>query len=432
MISKLRVGVLLLIGGIAYAGSYEDGLSAKQAGRHDEAIAHFARALEQDAKHVEAWFQYGTVLGWEQRYDEAEKAIATGLELAPNDYDLRLAMARLKAWQGQYADASKRLNVLAQEHPNSNEVKVMQGRVAGWQEDRAAARKYYEDVIANDPNDVDAISGLAELAYVRGDTDLAKELYLKADAISPSPIYKERIEQIDGMGEWRLDVGFTYSTFRKSSRSDWLGSWFQVTQFEGKNTWWLMCNHEERFSEPDTTVTTGFSRRFGDRNAYGLFGGVTPDADWAAEWILGGELVVAPFDVGYPVFVTDLRHSDYVPRGVWMLRTGVDQPLGESSQLSLRWNRVDADGSESVDGYSVSLERNLSDDWWVRGGFASGAETLSGNALNGPRTLRSKNMFVGVRGPLLENLDWRLDVGRELVDQSADRNFVALGFQYQF
>ena len=66
----------LLAGAAGWAGVYEDGLAAKQAGRHDEAARLLQQAVATQPENAEAWFHYGTVLGWLNRHDEALAALA--------------------------------------------------------------------------------------------------------------------------------------------------------------------------------------------------------------------------------------------------------------------------------------------------------------------------------------------------------------------
>ncbi len=68
-----------------------------QAGRTDEALAVFARALELYPENPDLWFNHGIVLGLLGRLDEAATAFERVLELAPGRTDARENLAGIRA-----------------------------------------------------------------------------------------------------------------------------------------------------------------------------------------------------------------------------------------------------------------------------------------------------------------------------------------------
>lgn len=70
---------------------YSLGSAYYKEGRLEPAIAHLARALEQDPGYSAAWKTYGKVLADAGRLDEAEQAYARGIAVAEEKGDIQAA-----------------------------------------------------------------------------------------------------------------------------------------------------------------------------------------------------------------------------------------------------------------------------------------------------------------------------------------------------
>ncbi len=413
------------------ASPFVRGLEAKAAGDLPRAARELAAAVSAEPRNAEAWMHYGTVLGWQERFDEARAALERGLAVAPRDYDLRLAHARVLAWQGDHDTAERALAALAAEFPDSEEVKVMQGRVAGWQGRRAVAERHYREVLAANPRQIDALTGMGDLARDRRQTAAARDFYQQALAIDPSPDVRERLENLDQLRLMRWDGGFTFSTFDGSGRSDWWSVWTQLSRQTAAGTIWGRVEQGERFDRQDTLLEIGLERPLGDQASVRVFGGGAPDADWAARWFAEGNLRWQPQAEHWPTLALDLRHSDFVPRGVTNLRTGFDYDFARGWRAGLRWLHQEFEGGDPTDGWIATLERDHGNGWWWRVGAARGAESLTGQTVAGG-VLVSQLWFAGVRGPLGEDWGWRADYEFEDVKGGVDRHGISAGVFHSF
>src|SRR5690606_24537603 len=135
---------------------------------------------------------------------------------------------------------------------------------------------------------VDALSGLGDLARDRRQPAEARGFYERALAIDDTPDLRQRLEQLDTPSHTRWDAGFNCSTFEGSARSDWWGVWTQLSRQTSVGTVWGRVEHGERFDLQDTLLELGLERPIGDQTSARLFAGGSPDADWAARWYAEG------------------------------------------------------------------------------------------------------------------------------------------------
>ena len=433
---KLTVAVLGLLALPLVAGVYEDGLAAKKAGQHERAAELLAQATRANPENAEAWFHYGTVLGWLKRHEPALAAIREGLKRAPKDYDLRVAEARVMAWMADYANAETRLASLAREFPGNLEVMVMQGRVAQWRKDEAGAKRIYESVLAKDPNQIDALTGLGDIQAAQGETEAARGLYERALAIDPSPDVQKRLDGLKSAPNFRIDVGLTGSTFARGERSDWWSVYGAVSTRIKAADVWFRVEQGERFGLHDFTLEAGASVPLHKNVRATLFGGYTPDADFSAEYY--GELAlrgrvfeqVGPLGSGW--LLVEGRVADYELSRVITTRLGWEQELGKGWTLNARWLHLSYENGDTTDGWITYLSWEPREGWSMRLGAARSVESLTNQTLQAGDTLQSWTIFGGVIFPLTESLQMRVDLEREEVKSSVIRYGGAVGLIWKF
>lgn len=429
---------LLLLSTSAWAGVYEQGLAAKQAGRHAEAAMLLQQAAAAQPGNAEAWFHYGTVLGWLNRHAEALAALRRGLALAPHDFDLRLAEARVLAWTADYPAAEDRLAQLQREFPDNPEVMVLRGRVAVWRGDAQRARQLYAAVLQADPQQVDALTGLGDLAAAEGDVQAARPLYERAIALDASPDNLRRLETLRRTPQARLDFGLTGSTFvRQPPREDWWSAYASYSQKLGGWDAWLRYEHAERFGLEDESFELGVSGTVAGFLRATLFGGFSPDASHSAEhyadaalhWRLYGEL--GPLGAGR--LLTEARRAEYALSGLWTTRLGWEQELAKGWTLNARWLHFLYDQGGSADGWMAWLQCEPRERWLIRFGAGQSVESLTSQTLRtGGQTLTSWTLFAGVVAPVSERWHVRCDLEREEVQDSVIRLGVSLGAGLRF
>lgn len=411
--------------------AYERGLEAKTTGDFERAVKELSEAVRSEPRNVDAWFQYGTVLGWQKKYDEAMMALDKGLELDPKHYDLKMARARVIAWRGDFAMASGEFAKLAREYPESEDVGVMQGRVAGWMGNFKEAEMHYQAVLARNPKQIDALVGMGDVALERKHSDEAKRYFQEAYAIDPAPDVLSRLEAIANETFRRVDMGMTASTFAGGTRSDWWSVWTQYSQQTERGTWWGRIEQGERFDEADTALELGWEDDVIETVNLRAFSGFSPDAFWAPNWYAETDVLWTPYK-GYPGLMAEVRYADYVPRGVFTSRLGLMQEFGEGWSTSLRWVHQGFESGEPTDGWIFNINKTYDSGYgWVLG-MAKGAESINGQALAAAKVLQSTSYFGGVRGPIGDQWGWRVDLEFEDYDTGADRRGVAIGVYCKF
>lgn len=434
----LAVVLVVLPAGLAKAGVYEDGLAAKKAGRHEEAAALLGRATAAQPANVEAWFHYGTVLGWLERHDEALAALRRGLKLAPRDFDLRLGEARVLAWKADYPAARARLDELAAEHPGNLDVMVMRGRVAGWQEDRAAAREIYQAILEKDPVQVDALTGLGDLEAEQGRKEEARALFEQALQQDPSPDIQKRLDGLRNNAGARVDFGLTGSTFARRPRDEWWSFYAAYTQKLWGWDVWVRGEYGERFGFQDDTWEVGAAGQLLPVLHANVFAGYTPDADFSAHGYVDASLRWRVFEnlgprLGAGWLLTEARWADYAASGLWTTRLGWEQDLGKGWTLNARWLRFAYDTGASTNGWLAWLSWEPKDRWLLRVGAGQAVESITNQTLRANNAnISSWTVFAGVVVPVSEHWHVRVDVEREEVEGSVIRHGLGLGVGRRF
>jgi YaiO family outer membrane protein len=414
----------------ALAGVYEDALAAKQAGRLEEATVLLKKAVTAQPRNAEAWFNYGTVLGWQGKNDEALEAIRKGLAVAPKDYDLRVAEARVMAWKSDYAAADLRLATLDAEFPKNEEVLVMRGRIANWRGDPKEARRYYEEVLAVNPKQVDALTGLGDLEYDRSKFKHARELYVRAHEVDPSPDLQKRIDRIDSQTRWRTDFGVTGSTFQRGERDDWWSTFLAVsTKIEAWSIW-ARWEYGERFALRDNLFEFGAAGPVVTGVQASVFGGFSPEGNYSANGYVEGALRWRLYkqlgEFGSGTLLTESRWADYAAAQVDTYRLGWEQAIKDGWTVSASWIRLHYDTGENTDGWLAYLMWEPKERWMVRFGGGQSVESLTNQTIRESRSLESWTVFLGLVMPISETWHVRVDAEREDVKDSVVRYGMAL------
>lgn len=419
-----------------WAGVYEDGLKAKKEGRMDEAVELLGRATRAQPKNAEAWYHYGTVLGWKTRHDEALAALRRGLAIAPKDFDLRMGEARVLAWKADYAGADDRLAKLEEEFPGNLDVAVMRGRIAGWRGDPQEARRRYEAILEKDPNQVDALIGMGDLEVERSRVRDARGYYERAVAIDASPENQKRLDGLDAIPKGRVDTGVTGSTFERGERDDWWSYYLAVTLRLWEWDVWARWEIGERFLLQDETYEFGASGQIAKGIRATVLGGFTPDAGYSANAYADGSIRWRMYEdlgsLGSGWLLTEGRWADYEAGEVSTSRLGWEQELGNGWTINARWVHLFYETGEETDGWIAYLTWEPKDRWLVRIGGGQSVESITNQTLGESSGLESWTLFAGVLFPISERWHFRVDVEREDVKDSVVRYGLALGVGCKF
>lgn len=422
-------------GVMAAEDAFQRGLAAKKAGRFDRAITLLATATAEHPENAEAWFHYGTVLGWEGRLDEALVALDKGLARAPHDFDLRMARARVLAWKSDYPTADRVLAELEKEFPRNLDVSVMRARVANWRGDIHEAKQRYESILQMDARQVDALTGLGDIKAEASKFSEARDLYERAYAQDASPDIRRRLEGLDQMTLWRVDGGVTGSTFERGDRDDWWSVYTLISHKWAGFNWWLRVEQGERFKLHDTTLELGVGGQVMKGVEATLLGGFTPDAGYSANWYGDGSIRwhtanrIGPLGRGW--LLTEARWADYHVAGVFTSRIGWEQELGKGLHLNARWIHSYYDFGDGTDGWVAYLSQEPSDGWLWKVGVAQSVESLTNQAVAGGN-LQSWTAFAAVVFPLSSQWSARVDIEREEVKNSVVRYGLGVGLGRKF
>jgi YaiO family outer membrane protein len=415
---------------------YEDGLAAKQAGRLEEASGLLRKATEAQPANAEAWFNYGTVLGWQGKNDESLEALRKGLAVAPKDYDLRVGEARVMAWKSDYAGADERLAALDAEFPKNEEILALRGRIAGWRGDPKAARNFYEQVLAINPNQVDALTGLGDLELERSKFKQARELYVRALAGGSSEDIQKRIDRIDQRSRGRADFGVTGSTFERGERDDWWSTYLSLSTKIQAWSIWGRWEYGERFELRDNQFEFGAAGPVVTGVQATVFGGFAPDADYSANGYVEGALRWRLYKKAGPIgsgtLLTEARWADYEAAQVDTYRLGWEQAICDGWTVSGSWIRLHYDTGEDTDGWISTLTWEPKERWMVRVGGGQSVESLTNQTIQEAQSLKSWTVFFGIIVPVSEKWHIRIDAEREDVKDSVVRYGVAVGMGCQF
>lgn len=137
-----------------------------QHGNLSEATAEFRTLLEQSPDQPELVLQYARMLSWAEHYEESIRQYRNYLQ--DNDSpQARLELAKAMAWNAQPGPAAQLLQELIDENPNNLEAKVTLGDLYRWNDDTDVALAMYEQVLAADAEHSGALSGIQELKNLR-------------------------------------------------------------------------------------------------------------------------------------------------------------------------------------------------------------------------------------------------------------------------
>ena len=193
------------------------GLALAQAGRKDEALDIFARAIKRTPPFPPAFLEYGNLLIDTGRTEEALGALKQGLALAPNFIEIFVQLGRAHAIRGE----------------------------------REEAQTAFARVLANPPRDPQALFDLARLMKHSACFTQAAEAYRKMLALDPG-VPAGHI----GLGTCLLEIGDTAGAFENlraasSAGPKAFGQSMRALAFAGHGRFWIRRSDAERALKGD-------------------------------------------------------------------------------------------------------------------------------------------------------------------------------------
>lgn len=442
-----RSAAWLLLGGLFFHGAWlsaadfdalcQEGLSARQAGQYEKSITKFREALVLKPDDVETLRQLATTMGWAKRYLRALQVYEKAMALAPRDMDLRVGAALVKSWQGNLDAARKDLERVVAEQPGHLEARITLARVLVWEKKPAEAETEYRKVLAAAPPGsdlrVEALTGLGDLMVNQEHFRAARDFYQQAQTLRPqSGQILEKLKQAKEPHQWKVDTGYSYSTFTRQSRSDWQEGYVQLTcRVNKKFQVQLRSDSCDRFDLLDESVAGGLDYRFTDWFSGRAMGGGSPNSNFLPRWKAGTGLTARLRKGGEIIGPTlldfDYRHSGYERGATELYVTGLQQYLTDYFWLSGRWYRP------------VNLRNQTSDGWLARAdwqahprvrlsfGLAYTKESLDPTEYDLGRKVDTHTYFGGLQWDITSDLGLRVDYTQEQLRALYTRRAVHLG-----
>jgi len=172
--------------------------------RHRDAIDLYLRAVGRDSTLRSAVsLELGHQYTWAEAPDSAIIWYETYLAYKPGDLDAELGIARAMSWDDRLREAEARYaSLLAQSGDRKNEVLLGLAKVKAWQEDYGGAEKVYWEVLDTDSTSNDAKLGLGATLNGSGKHREAQTMF---DAVLEDD--PDNVEAIKGLAEAQLWSG---------------------------------------------------------------------------------------------------------------------------------------------------------------------------------------------------------------------------------
>ncbi len=145
------------------------GDSAWESQRFPDARAAYSAALARDSvASSRAVFRLATLLAWDNRFDESVSLFRRYRRLEPDDRLGTLGLARTLAWQSRFGASLQVLDSLLRATPTDKDARLLQATVYAWDGRLGESERAYRALAASG-NVPDAEAGLARVSAWRGD-----------------------------------------------------------------------------------------------------------------------------------------------------------------------------------------------------------------------------------------------------------------------
>lgn len=125
-----------------YMAQYKYALILSESGNRSDAIAHFKKALEENAFDPEVLRDLGKAYFQDGRYPEAQKTLEGAASLAPDDPETLLFLGRIKAETGKLKEARELFLIISEKYPYYKRALYYLGETCGKMDNMADAHYY--------------------------------------------------------------------------------------------------------------------------------------------------------------------------------------------------------------------------------------------------------------------------------------------------
>ena len=361
------------------------------------------RYLEEFPHDVDILLIKGQFLAYLERFDEALVSLEIAENLSPDYVDIKLTRARVYGYQRKFKKALAVLKSLERKTQSQSEVLLLEGVFALRDSQLHRAKLAFGHALAQNPDNVEALLGLGDVAREKGEIHLARLYYEKG--LGPGDAAMQRIAGTDQpVFPFEVILAGDYSKLT-SGNSSWKEASTELA-YRPDDATRIAANFiaAERFNESD--ILAGIDASYRINSDFSIFAGLatTPDADFLPIWRVrgGGDYALLNGDgdfLGATTVFLDGTIADYEPGIVKSIGGG----LRQYSRTGASWLTVRLSGTLDANsdfglGGSVRFDSQIVADITVF--LGAGHEQDNEDE----RTLTTNSLFFGVRYDLKPDL----------------------------
>jgi tetratricopeptide (TPR) repeat protein len=161
-------------------------------------VEEFRAKLEENPQDVESVKKLAQYHEYLQEYDQALQVLDNYFALVPDEKDpeLRFQYARINAWARYFDSAMQIMDNLLVDYPDNLDYQLFRAQLAIWnKEDIELAREYLDNVLAAEPENVDALIAMGSLRLIDNDFEGAQSYADQARELDPNNGEVIKLEQ---------------------------------------------------------------------------------------------------------------------------------------------------------------------------------------------------------------------------------------------
>lgn len=161
-------------------------------------VEEFRAKLEENPQDVESVKKLAQYHEYLQEYDQALQVLDNYFALVPDEKDpeLRFQYARVNAWARYFDSAMQIMDNLLVDYPDNLDYQLFRAQLAIWnKEDIELAREYLDNVLAAEPENVDALIAMGSLKLIDNDFEGAQSYADQARELDPNNGEVIKLEQ---------------------------------------------------------------------------------------------------------------------------------------------------------------------------------------------------------------------------------------------
>lgn len=181
-------GRLILLAPADADGHYKLGLALETDGKSEAAIGSFAKAIECNPRHVGALTRMSSLCRTMGYNDHAIDAQSRAVDLSPDDTELWLRLGELYLVTEKHKEAIRVLSHTLELDEKMHKARCALGFALHGDEQSEKAIKQFQTCLDAQPDDLEAVKGMALTSKKTGDLITAREMFAKwseADANNP-------------------------------------------------------------------------------------------------------------------------------------------------------------------------------------------------------------------------------------------------------